>query len=255
MMPKKDLKQKLRDKDEIICGFLRIPDPAVAEIMALAGVELFIIDREHYIFDYETAQNIVRTAEIYGADCLVRITDTNHGEIGRLLDMGATGVLLANTVNSEQVADLVQAVKYPPIGMRGASTDSRAGKYGYLLDDLATYPSVMNERTVIATIIETKSAIADLDAILAIPEVDVMSVGTLDLTFAFDVPGESDNAEIVSVKKDIYQRIVAAGKTALDKAMTEEDVTAARSVGIKCIYVGSDTGLLKKGLDEIIGKL
>ena len=146
---KKGLKRKLRDRDEVVCAFLRIPDPAVAEIMALSGVEMFVIDMEHYVFDLQTVQNIVRAAELYGAECLIRVTDSEHGLIGRVLDLGASGILLADAVDSNQVRKLVEAVKYPPIGTRGASTDSRAGRYGYFNALPQQYPQIMNDKTVI----------------------------------------------------------------------------------------------------------
>ena len=250
---KKGLKRKLRDRDEVVCAFLRIPDPAVAEIMALSGVEMFVIDMEHYVFDLQTVQNIVRAAELYGAECLIRVTDSEHGLIGRVLDLGASGILLADAVDSNQVRKLVEAVKYPPIGKRGASTDSRAGRYGYFNALPQQYPQIMNDKTVIGAIIETKSAIADLDQILAISELDFVSVGTMDLTFAFGVPGETNHPEIIEIKREIYRRVIASGKSALDKTPNQIALDEARQSGINCLYINSDTTLLKKGVDDLIG--
>lgn len=252
-MIQKCIKQKLRDRDEVICAFLRIPDPSVAEIMALAGVELLIIDMEHYVFNAQTVQNIARAAEIYHAECLVRISDADHGSIGRLLDMGVSGVLLADAVDSKQVQSVVHAVKYPPVGTRGASTDSRAGKYGYYTDDITAYPKAMNDRTIIGVILETKTAIADLGGILAIPEVDFVSVGTMDLSFAYGVPGQVNHPVIAERKRELYRRIAASGKSALDKTPNLDALQSAKRAGINCYYVDSDAALLKKGLDAIIG--
>ena len=252
---KKNLKQKLADRDEIICAFLRIPDPMIAEIMALSGVEMFVIDMEHYVFDLQTVQNIVRAAELYGAECIIRITEPDHNLVGRVLDLGASGVLLADAVDSDQVLKLVDAVKYPPCGTRGASTDSRAGKYGYNNVPSRQYPESMNNRTIIGVIVETKSALADVDNILAVKELDFASVGTMDLTFAFGIPGEVNHPDIIEVKRDIYRRIVKAEKSALDKTPSQEAVKEARQAGINCLYINSDTALLKTGLDSIIGTI
>ena len=111
----------------------------------------------------------------------------------------------------------------------------------------------MNDKTVIGVIIETKSAIADLDQILALSELDFVSVGTMDLSFAFGVPGETNHPEIIEIKREIYRRVIASGKSALDKTPNQIALDEARQSGINCLYINSDTTLLKKGVDDLIG--
>ena len=251
MVKLKTAKQKIKAGEPVICAFIRIPEPSIAEIMALCGVELLVIDAEHYQFNSETMVNIIRAADIYGMACLVRVTNTDHGTICRLLDMGAEGVLLADTVDAGQVKDLVDAVKYYPAGHRGVASESRGGLFGHLTDP-KRFAEVNNDRTIIAAVIETKSAVEDINAILTIPELDIVSVGASDLSYAYGVPGQTKHPQQVALRKELYEKIVASGKTALDKASTIEDAKAAYKAGIRCFYVASDTVLLNEGLKNII---
>lgn len=248
------VKLKIKEGKPIICAFMRIPDPSIAEIMALCGVELIVLDCEHYQFDPEKLVNIIRAADIYDVSCLARVTYADLGQICRLLDMGAAGILLTDVEDASQVRDIVGAVKYAPIGRRGVSTDSRGNRFGFLVDKWK-HASFSNDNTIIAVVIETKSAVADLDKILAIPEVDMLSVGSADLSLAYGMPGELENPKMKDLKASIYSRIVLSGKMALDKVSTVEEAEKALTLGIKCFYIASDAALLRDSLKGMIDPL
>ena len=248
------VKQKIINNEPVICAFIRIPEPSIAEIMAICGVELIVLDCEHYQFNPETLVNIIRAADIYGVSCLVRITGADPGHVCRMLDMGAAGILLADAENAEQVRKVVDAAKFFPHGHRGVSTDSRGNQFGFLVDsrDHARYS---NDNTIIFVVVETQGAVEELDEILAIPEVDIVSVGAADLSHTYGYPGEPDHPKLLELRESIYQRIVASGKMALDKAPTLEDAERAYRRGIRCFYVSSDAMLLSSGLKKVIDPL
>ena len=247
-----DVKEKMMKHQRIACAFLRIPDPSIAEVMAGEGVDLLVSDQEQYEINEETMLHIIRAAGCYGCPCLIRVSQIDREKIGRLMDGGAGGILLADTVDSSQVRELVKAVKYPPVGERGVSTESRNNHYGLSGTGVSEFPRAQNRSTIIGAIIETATAIADLDEILKIPELDFLSVGTMDLTYACGVPGDIHNIDVQRLKMNIYQKIIGAGKTALDKTFTEEEIERGKENGIGCFYVASDMELIKKGLEQRI---
>ena len=73
MIGRTNIRQRLRNNDVVISAMLRFPSPAAMEIMALAGVDLVIIDNEHYPFDEETMIDLVRAADVRGMACAVRV--------------------------------------------------------------------------------------------------------------------------------------------------------------------------------------
>ena len=73
-----DVKEKMMKHQRIACAFLRIPDPSIAEVMAGEGVDLLVIDQEHYVFNEETMLHIIRAAGCYGCPCLIRAVSYTH---------------------------------------------------------------------------------------------------------------------------------------------------------------------------------
>jgi len=250
-MNKGSLRETLDKKENIDCVFLRLSDPTVAEVLARAGIKMFVLDCEHYCFSEESMLSIIRACNQCGAECLIRVKGVDSSKIGRLLDAGACGVLLADTESAEEVRECVNAVKYPPLGKRGVSTDSRNNWYGYKTADLSVYPVQENENTVIGVIIETEGAINTLDDILSIPELDFASVGTMDLSYALGVPGQTKSQTVVETKQQIYKKILEHGKAALDKCGSKEDRELLQKKGISCFYIASDIELFKKGLRSV----
>ena len=249
------VKRKLKEKQEITSVFLRIPDPTAAELMAAEGIDLLVIDQEHYVFPEEMIRQILGITNNTKTTCLIRVSQVEQEKIGKLLDAGAGGILLADARDAKQVKELVNAVKYAPIGKRGVSTESRSNGYGLKIKDLKAFPGIENQNTIIGVIIETQSASEELDEILKIKEVDFLSVGTMDLTYACNVPGETKHQSVIKLKEEIYKKITASGKSALDKAFEEADIEAARKNGINCFYLASDMELLKRGIEHRLSTL
>ena len=79
MIGRTNIRQRLRNNDVVISAMLRFPSPAAMEIMALAGVDLVIIDNEHYPFDEETMIDLVRAADVRGAQCRAHPHRPDHG--------------------------------------------------------------------------------------------------------------------------------------------------------------------------------
>lgn len=251
-MENNKVKEKLKRKENVICAFMRIPSPMIAEIMAVSGVDLIVIDCEHFQFNVETVANVIRAADLYGASCLVRVSDpSNTWMIDNALDMGAAGILLTDSRGVEDVRKAIDAVKYYPIGHRGVCTDSRASRYGTMLRP-EQHPQYFNDNTILAVVIETKAAIEELDEIVRLPEVDILSVGDADLSYECGRPGGTKQEEHIALRNGIYQKILASGKCALDKAGTIEEMQKAAKEGKNCFYIASDMSLLMQGLRQII---
>ena len=251
-MENNKVKEKLKRKEPVICAFMRIPSPMIAEIMAVSGVELIVIDCEHFQFNVETVANVIRAAALYGASCLVRVSDaSNAWMIDNALDMGAAGILLTDSRGVEDVRKAIDALKYYPIGHRGVCTDSRASRYGTALSP-QRHPDYFNDNTILAVVIETKAAIAELDEIVRLPEVDILSVGDGDLSYEYGRPGGTKQEEHIALREEIYRKILASGKCALDKTGTAEDMQKAAEAGKNCFYIASDMSLLMQGLRQII---
>ena len=175
MLQTSKVKQKLKNGEIVIRAFLRSSDPTSAEIMALAGVDLIVIDNEHYPFNPQRMETIIRAAETYGAECMGRVPNTEPARIAQIMDMGAIGVVVPHIESREEALAVVDAVKYAPVGHRGFCPITRAASYGMAMSG-DEYTRLANEQTCIILMTETKKGLEALDDILAIPEVDGISI-------------------------------------------------------------------------------
>ena len=162
MIGRTNIRQRLRNNDVVISAMLRFPSPAAMEIMALAGVDLVIIDNKHYPFDEETMIDLVRAADVRGMACAVRVPNAEPTRIAQIMDMGAIGVVVPHIESREEALAVVNAVKYAPVGHRGFCPITRAASYGMAMSG-DEYTRLANEQTCIILMTETKKGLEALD--------------------------------------------------------------------------------------------
>jgi 4-hydroxy-2-oxoheptanedioate aldolase len=229
------VKEKL-GRGEIVAGsFLYLPSAGLAEIIGLIGFDFVVIDMEHGPIEIQTAEEIVRAAELGGVTPFVRIPSNSPHLILRALDTGALGVHVPNVNDAEQARAMVDSVKYGPRGRRGLA-GVRAARYG-LKGPLAGYTVEANQQCMAIAQVESVESINNLDALLEVEGVDVYYLGPVDLSNSYGVPGDTKDPRVVSSVKDAIKRIVAAGKTAGCIAADVEE--AKRYIDLGARYIAS----------------
>ena len=113
------LKKNLQSGKVVIGPFLKLADPAIVEIAGLAGFDFVIIDTEHGTISFETAQNLIRSAEIAGITPIIRVSENSPALILRSLDIGAQGVQVPQVSTKDDAVRAVEATKFFPQGSRG----------------------------------------------------------------------------------------------------------------------------------------
>ncbi len=208
-MKKNTLKEKLDAGKATLGPFVGFPSPAIVETMGWLGFDFVIIDCEHGPIDFETAENMIRAAELSGTTAIVRIGLNEQQHIQRYLEAGAQGVLIPLVNTASDALKVVNSVKYPPIGKRG-SFSGRAAQFG--VGAGPDYFQKANEETFVAIQIETPEAIENADEIIATPHVDAVFLGPGDLSLNFGVPGQMEHEKVVSTIETLVEKIKAAGK-------------------------------------------
>lgn len=243
MLQKSRVKQRMRDKQVIIRAFLRFPNPGAAEIMALSGVDLIVLDNEHYPFNCQQIETIVRAAQCFGAECMVRLPNTEPARIAQVMESGVCGVVIPHVETYEEAMQVVNAVKYAPVGGRGFCPITRAAAYGMGMTP-SDYASFANEQTSIILMAETKKGLENLDQILTIPEVDGISIGPSDVSASYGFPGQTDHPLVRAAIEEGQRKIVAAGKTLVAQAYNGQAAKRMYEKGARMLTVGSDVQVL-----------
>ncbi len=250
----KSLRSRIRDGEVTIHAMIRLPSPEIAEMIALSGVDYMTIDNEHFAFDDEAIQNVIRAANLHGVPCMVRPTSLDPEYIARLMDMGAIGVLAPQVDSYEEAMRVVRAVKYAPVGKRGFCPISRAASYGVGIDPVA-YAKERNEETIVGLMIESREGIEDLDRILTIDEIDMFAVGPSDVSNSYGYPGQIDHPVVREAITTARNKIIKAGKSLCGQSGTLEKARREYEEGSRGLLVGSDVQILTAGFHSIVSEI
>jgi 4-hydroxy-2-oxoheptanedioate aldolase len=164
--------------------FVGTASPVVAEVCAAAGVDWLLLDLEHGAGGEEQVRAVIPAAAAYGVPTVVRVESAARIRIGRVLDLGAAGVMLPRLESADEVAAAMRHLPYPPLGDRGVATYNRTCRFGLDVGALDRYD-------VLGVVqIESARAVEEADKIAAIDGVDVLFVGPRDLSHGLGVPGD-----------------------------------------------------------------
>lgn len=242
MIKENTIKKGLKEGKSFIGTFSKVSDPAVIEVFGLAGFDFFIIDNEHTAMNIESVVNLIRTGNLHGIMPTVRVKKNDAAEILQALDAGAFGVQVPQTNTKEDVQQVVDSVKYAPIGNRGYAASQRAAAYGFM--NASEYAQISNENTLVSCYCETAAAIKNLDEILTVKELDIIFIGPFDLSQALGVIGQPNHPKVLSTIKEITDKTRAANKAvgiiASDVAQTKQWL----DMGIQYIALSSDLAMI-----------
>lgn len=209
-MYKNPLKEKLQKKQAVTGCMIQGCFPALVEICGLAGFDFVFLDAEHGPLSPRDCEELVRAAEARGVVPLLRVPNAAGDTILRFMDTGLMGVILPGVSTKEEAQQAVQAVKYYPEGRHGLNA-VRASDYG-MRGPLSEYVVEANRQTVVLAIIENLTAIANLEAILAVDGIDGAILGTADLSQSLGIPGQGKHDKLQAAYRDFVGRGLKAGK-------------------------------------------
>jgi 4-hydroxy-2-oxoheptanedioate aldolase len=241
------LARRLEAGEIVHTGWCPLPYPIVAETLAREGFPAVTIDQQHGLWDMGATVTGLAAIRQGGAAPIVRIPLGGFAVASRVLDLGAEGVIAPMINTIEDARAFVAAAKYPPVGERSWGPTRVMTLAG--ITDVKMYLREANELTVTIAMIETQTALDNLDAIAATEGIDVLFVGPSDLSIALTECREVEPHSAL-VERELDRVIAAAGKAGkvagLYCANAERAVFAAKR-GFRFLAVGSDLGFLRMG--------
>ena len=242
------LKAKLERAEPCRGIWLGVPSVFSARLLARLPVDWLVIDVEHAPIGVETqAQMAAAIIEANGPAPLVRISQASTENIKLALDAGAHGVISPMINTPEEAERVVAWSKFPPVGQR-----SFGSAYAGLAFDLSMpeYLRQSNDQTLTMIQIESQTALGNLDAIFAVPGIDLAFVGPVDLSISLGLDPLPENPHPIFLEA-IRQIQAAAQAHHLPLGIyCSSGKAAAERIrqGFLLVNVASDTGLLQRGL-------
>lgn len=219
-------------------------DPIAAEMMATCGYDWMLFDCEHSPMDPIRVLPMLQAVAPHPVSALARPSCLNAAEMKRLLDIGAQTLVVPYVQNAEEAAEAAAAMDYPPRGIRGVAGMTRASGFG----KVAGYHAKARDELCLIVQVETVAAMAEIEAIAAVPGVDGIFIGPADLAASMGLPGQPSHPEVQQAVIDGIGRISAAGKPAglltMDAAFGQKAIEA----GVAFLAQDLDLIALRKGL-------
>lgn len=167
-----------RQEKPVLCGWMNTDSPYVAELMGASGLDAVCLDMQHGVAHIQDVYPIMQAISATDAVPMVRLPCLDASMIMKVLDLGAYGIICPLINTSEEVAQMIAASSYPPVGGRSYGP-VRGTLYGG-----ADYPLKANETIIRLAMIETAQGLANLEAICQTPGLDGIFIGPSDLAIA-----------------------------------------------------------------------
>ncbi|MBY0474801.1 MAG: 2,4-dihydroxyhept-2-ene-1,7-dioic acid aldolase [Nitrosomonas sp.] len=200
------LKAKLNRSELTIGSWVTLGHPSIAEIMAAAGFDWLVLDMEHSVLELSEVQSIIQVLDGKQCPAIVRLTSNHPDQIKRVMDAGATGIMVPMIKCAADAKAAVDGVYYPPRGQRGVGL-ARAQGYGH---SFQAYRQWLEENAVIVVMIEHVDAVRAIDSILEVPGIDAYIIGPYDLSGSMGRPGDLDHPDVQAA----IAQVLEAGRRA-----------------------------------------
>lgn len=244
------LKEKLKKGEFIIGTWCEIPSPEVVNILAKAGLDFVIIDMEHGSMDFTTASRMIMAAEVEGCSPIIRVSRNDESDILRALEIAPEGIIVPHI---ESVADrkkAIQYIKYPPTGTRSLNPYTRAGGY----QSSPGHTEKENNPGLTAIIVEGKEGIDSIKGIVDDESIDIVYLGTYDISMALGTPGDTRNIKVVKTLEKLVKIIRNKKKFAGCLFHTEQELNSFKKMGIQFLCYKVDTGVIFDTFNKIVSK-
>lgn len=236
------LRSRLRARESLVGSWLSIGHPAVAEVTAMIGFDMIVIDLEHTPTSLETLQGVIHAIEAADSDAkpVVRLPWNDQVIVKRVLDLGPAGIIVPMVESRDEAETAVEATRYPPAGVRGIA-GSRATGYGL---DFEEYVTSANDSILTLVQIETEAGVENTGEIASVDGVDGLFVGPADLSGSLGVLGQWEDPAFESALETVVRDCHDAGAPVGTLALSEDDIRARVDDGFDFMVVGKDTNYL-----------
>jgi 4-hydroxy-2-oxoheptanedioate aldolase len=244
----KTLKELAKSDVPVLGTWISLSDPSVVEFIKWAGFDFVGLDNEYFPFDYDMTAQIIRTANNIKIPIFVRISRME--DISTFINTGANGIMIPECTY-ERAQEAVARIKYAPAGRRSMFGLSRAMLSAGL--DFKEYYNLANDRIALIVQIEGQDGMADIDRILTLKGVDLISTGRLDISQSIGMPGEANHPMVDKFENEVISKALHAGKELILGANTEKD---AKNIlvknNVRMLIVSRDIVLLTNGMNALI---
>lgn len=224
--------------------FIQHPFDTGLEVLNLAGVDFAIFDLEHEQLTLSDVLPMLRTSDACGMATMVRVSSVDdENTILKALDIGVSGIVFPGIDNAEQAQKAVEHCKYAPDGKRGFCPSVRANSYATFTDS-ASYKRV-SDAIVVTILIESPEGVKNMEEIVAVKGIDVVTVGAFDLSCALGVPGQVTDPRVMQAVHECIKLSEKHSKRLLVGVKSPQEISFFKgNENVDLIVISSPTHVL-----------
>ena len=236
-MRKNRLKEIFKSGKSAVNGWLQIPNSFTAELMANQNWDSLTLDMQHGVIDYPNAVGMLQAISSTQVVPMARVNWNEPGQIMKILDAGAYGIICPMVSNKKEAENFVNACMYPPNGYRSY------GPIRGLVYGGPDYADQANNEILKFAMIETKESLENLDEIMKTPGLDGIYIGPADLSLAVGKKPSFDKPEGDPVYDVIMRILEHAKKNKIIAGIQNGQPEYAEKMikkGFQLVTIGSD---------------
>lgn len=227
--------------------------PGAMSMIRNSGLDFAFLDAEHAPYSMETMSAMITAARAMCVHAFVRVPELSRAWVSRVMDAGASGVMVPMIETKDMALELVSYAKYPPVGNRGITLNAGHTDFDTQKDAVAMMREC-NAGTLAIAQIETRLAVENADDIASVDGIDVLLIGPSDLAVSLGHPGQ------IMLEDELEG--IARVKAACDRHNKRFGMHAPLQMlrhfaphGIDMILTLTDADLLIQGLRDIKSRL
>ena len=216
----------------------------VAELLAMAGFDYFVIDMEHAAYDIPRIYDILLYARKCPISSVVRIPVLEYSNVARALDMGAECIWVPHVDTPGMARDLVRFAKYPPVGVRGAAVPLFRKQEYQQAESATAYYEALNNETMLIAQIESREGVEYVEAIVGVDGIDVAMIGTQDLSLDMGLAGAGSHPDVDAAVQRVVDACKAHGKVSGNHLQKVEPLRGWMEQGMRRITYSYETNMI-----------
>ena len=227
----------------------------IASLAHSAGLDSIYVDLEHCPFSLDTTSQICMACLAQGITPFVRLPSADPALVPRILDGGALGIIVPHVEDAATASAIARSAKYPPVGAR--SYTSALPHFRFKSMEARDAMQDLNVATTVIAMIESPEGVAAAREIAAVDGVDLLHVGTNDLSTTLGVGGELDHPKVLAAYREIWAACEKSGKhLGVGGLAGHPDIMVDLiAMGARYLTVGSDLGFLLNGMSQKVQTL
>lgn len=227
------MKDKIARGEPALGVSIMFPSPQIVEMAAYAGFDWVLVDCEHGSIGLADVEMMAMAADASGITAIARPRSNSAADIQSVMDRGVKGVQVPHINTRADAEQAVAAVKFGSGAARGLAAGTRPDRWG-LGAKMPDFTRQANAQSLVCIQIEHQDAVANIDEILRVDDIDVFFIGPSDLSQSMGHPGNPKAPEVAAAIERTLARIVAAGKVPGMPATTDN---LADVIGKGCRYI------------------